>query len=423
MPGPHGSGFTPGGEASKDIGDSRADTDEPRTPVHSEQSVRARSETQVDPEVKALQEQHDKLKEETKSLRDQLTTLRIAALADVVDDIVVDLHGAQMMAMKRVFLTNKQALQFDTEIVAELLRKMDIPSPPAMVIFISPVSFTRSWRGKRMYKSSTPLKAALENSLDAATENESIVNERQVNRFVDDVLMPIIEDNNALVVCSRAVDGCSFCNALGRAFEALRTKRGHGSGGPRLLAVVETPLLAGNLVSELLEHELNEDKKSANDMDDDGQTEGGGGSGERAEIQFRSNVARVLWPASTRPALSAAGEQSLRRAAPEAGSGVASNSFVSLSWLKTHLEATSWLTNFGKAFQFNRPDDTPDKRLLRDPQTYTHRFDLMRGATDVIFLDCLDATTNEHAAATRTSRQSEPSGSRALRGAGTRPRG
>ena len=124
---------TTGTDATDDGGDpsqAKADSEDPLT-----QELRKR--------INELSLQVSDSQETVSKLTNSLTSLRIAALADVVDDIVVETENSQMMSMKRVFLTNRQAMQFTPEMITDLLKKMDIAAPPDMVILINPISHTR----------------------------------------------------------------------------------------------------------------------------------------------------------------------------------------------------------------------------------------------------------------------------------------
>lgn len=218
------------------------------------------------------------------ALREEVRMIRMRTLFETVNELEVKSSG-RMVRQNVVWLTNKQAVTFNSQTMRKLLTALEIPNPPSLVLFIRGNMWLKAYKNagkealyrtiegvnlKSIFKEGSQtekvqkkdLKSGMrinylhetneffagvylgENNgyltllLDDMVQSKSMTDkrvakskddinalDRKISVFVTDVLMPIITKTNALVI-TNGVNQCSLCVALGKAFEALSLQRG-----------------------------------------------------------------------------------------------------------------------------------------------------------------------------------------------------
>ena len=132
----------------------------------------------------------------------QLEELQIRTIYSLVEAPVVEISG-ETRAKKLLFLSNKQARQFDFAHIDRLLHAMEIPEPKLIILLGSSLPGESK---AASYGTTTHFKSSMSKILSGHTHSELGTEEfldtdRRLRTFLEDHLLPVARQTHALVVC------------------------------------------------------------------------------------------------------------------------------------------------------------------------------------------------------------------------------
>lgn len=165
----------------------------------------------------------------------ELETVKIRTMHDVVHRISFE-SGGRPESQRLVFLSNRQARLLSTDSMSKLFDSLEMPTPNLVFFLRSSGIASRSDDGQRIHN--------------------------LIRLFVDEVLMPLVIDKQALVIC-HGLNDCILCDVVGEAFASCYASfSSEGHDMPRLLCLVKAPsLVTHQKVNGLLDHDVQKARK------------------------------------------------------------------------------------------------------------------------------------------------------------------
>lgn len=140
--------------------------------------------------------------EEMTETRKQLEELQIKTISGLVEPLQVEMDG-QSVENKLLYLSNRQAKQFDMSSLSKVLAAMDVPTPKLIITIMESMFEGRNPRSKGHMSQSgcSVISSRTHSEMD---EWELIESVHRMESFMEDIVLPIAVQTHALVICDNA---------------------------------------------------------------------------------------------------------------------------------------------------------------------------------------------------------------------------
>jgi hypothetical protein len=168
----------------------------------------------------------DSSHKELTELKEKFEDLQVKSISGLVEHVSIEIDGFSV-DKKLLYLSEKQARQFDTGELPKLFSAMDIVRPKLLINLLSSEIYGKNTRSAGPV-SHPDVSVVSSNTHSDASETDLLMSLRQVEVFMEDIVLPIAIQTRAMVIVGDSA--CMLANACSTA--CLKYMKAHGGTLP-----------------------------------------------------------------------------------------------------------------------------------------------------------------------------------------------